>query len=311
MVINYSLESINNYSKEFQEIKQAFYSLPDNDPYKEELYKNILNMYNFIDENNQDNKPKFRLLNSLESGKIELEQLGYTSTKIQEIYSSAYSSKIGGQTNRRGISELVKEQSSIVVFLKAGSFIIEIDSIGSEEKKVEIDILEQNIDKFKLVNELMESISLIVNDEDVISFLSKYGHKALLNTQKWFKELSKDNIEFEYINKNNNIINKFTKDKVDEIYKVITEMKEIETSSDFVVKGILVGVINDNKKIIFKDSNKEKFTVQVLDDSLKGIKITTNEYYELKVEKKETKSLEKIKVDYLIDTIYNTSLQER
>lgn len=311
MVAKYPLEFIKDDSSEFYEIKRALYSLPDDDPYKEELYKNILSMYEFINENNQDNKPKIRLLNNLESGKIKLSQLGYTSIQIQEIYSGAYGTKIGIQSNKGKMAELVKEQSNIIASVKAGSFIIEIDSIGDEYERKEIDIMEQRVDKFDLVNQIMDSINSIETEEDVLSYLNNYGHKTLVSTQKWFKELAKDDVEFEYINKKNNIKNIFDKSKVSEVYKAITDMKEFVMATELTIKGTLVGVINDNRKLFFKDINDEKITVEVQDDSLKEINVTTNKYYELSVKKLEKKSFEKIKVDYVIDTVYNSSLQNK
>lgn len=307
---DFSLDFIKSDNKDFQEMIEIFHSLDQNDPYKKDLYKDIVNLYHFIKENKEEHKPQIKLLNNLESGKITLPQLSSASNNIQDIYSMAYAKIHGISFNKGNGKKLLREQSDITAVMKAGSFIIEIDSIGKDLKDESEDMIEQSIDKYELMNNIMVSLSDIENQDDVYSFYEKYGQQSLKKLQEWFGVLKDEQIEFEYKNDMNNIVKKLNKSKIKNIYDSITNMEEKVEIRDYTIKGNLVGVNNKYKKITFEIEKNLTVTVDIEDNSLDKINLTTNKYYELDTKEVTKSTFAKEKISYKVDTLLNSSLDK-
>lgn len=303
MTINI-FENVQKYDKELQEIIALYETLPFSDPYKEELYTNINELIEF---ENELYNPRFRIINGQTPGTTYLSEIGNSATKIQDMFSSAYKKVVGIAENVQ--NKTLLDKTSILANVKLGSIIFEFEEIGKEKKGQE-DLIDINMDKVGLLNELVQDSFLICKDEEYLKgFIGKYGMRSLKNFKDFITELDHNNSYFEYTNSADDIDFIYSKKNIEKVLEIIHDFKPIEHSSDYLIKGFLIGISTENGKLTFRNYNDEKITVNIIDESLKTNKIIVNNYYELLVEKRTIESLESIKDIFECNTINGTMLE--
>lgn len=287
------------------EIISLFDSLPQNDPDKENIYKDIITMLEYERDRKSESKPRIRLLNDEAPGQISLKNLGNSSTNVQNIFSSAYNKVANIQSSRSRFARMVQDQSEIFATLKAGSFIIEIERIGNpvEEDNSQLLAITDSIDSYELIDNIMVSISNLENDEALFTYIENYGIKSLGYVKEWFENLYLEDTEFEYIHKNDNIFKKFDNRRIVEITSLIDSLPEYEEEEAYLLHGTLVGLSNETQKLTFRTIENDRITVQVLDDSMRTNNLVSNEVYEFETKKITKRKANRESVSYIVETI--------
>lgn len=296
--------NVQKYDKELQKIIALYETIPFADPYKQELYNNI---YELIEFESEFYNPRFRIINEQAPGTTYLSEIGNSASKIQDMFSSAYKKVAGIAENVQ--NKTLLDRTSILATVKLGSIIFEFEEIGKEKKGQE-DLIDINMDKVGLLNELVKDSFLISKDEEYLKkFIGKYGMKSLRSFKDFITELDYNNSFFEYTNAVDDIDFIYSKKNIEKVLEIIHDFKPIEHVSDYIIKGFLIGISTESGKLTFRNYNDEKITVNIVDESLKNNKIIVNNYYELSVKKTTIESLDSIKDVFECNSINGTTLE--
>jgi len=293
--------NLKNVPINIQEMIDLYNQIPSRDPDKYLFYKNIETIIELELEKNSSKHIQIKLLNDDGSGRISLDQLSKTSEYVQNAYSNAIGKIVGISDRRNRKYKSLEDETTIIAKLKAGSFIISVDSIGKVKSDTKMDLLLEDIKKEDTLSSIIYEAFKIQDVESLDNYINKFGYRSLKNIQKWFANLAETKTPFEFSDNKFEKI-EFSLDKIENIEKLITEIEFEEQEEEYNVTGKVLKIDSIKNDIIIKDLNLGKIEIKLNEDFLQDENISDylkiNKYYSCKVKKQVVKYPTKTKVTY-------------
>lgn len=307
--MNYDQKKLPAYSQ----IENLHHELKSTDTrYQESMNMMFNDIQHFEWLKKKESKPKVRILNDLSSGIIDIETLSKVIYGLQRIFTGAYNAINGNGSNLGKIPDSVKDKSKLLVTgFSQGSFIVELDSLETLRKESDISLLENNFDEIELLDDLIKKVDSLDGYEDLTTFVEKYGSRTFNYTREWLRDLSSQDIELEFINKNYGDNAYFSRSRIKDLSNRFSTIDINENREQVEIFGRLISINSYNSFIEFMLVNGETIKIKVKDKSLETVNLTTNLFYKLMVNRIEINdSLGKTDLLYEIKTVKNTELEK-
>ena len=285
-------------------MKVGIDSLNDNNIYKDTLYLGLSQIQEFekekLDKEEANTVFSFRIISEkYPSGSIDLTSLNDTTRHIQEALITA-SSNLTGFSGSRGPApqDIIERNRLIITSTRAGSFIVNLRPNTPSQTEL---FSEQNSSI-----EILEDLLLKIEEPSkIIDVVEKYGVHTWNSLKKWVNSLEKNDLEFEFFNKQDN--KKIGFDKL-AIHNINVAFKENTVKEEFLketIIGTLIKIDNNAKEITIKDDRKkEDIKIFIKDNSLKTAHLISNDKYSIDLEVQSVRyNNNKETVRYIADSV--------
>lgn len=262
-----------------EHIEESLQKLDKNNPYHQLAQFSFNEIVRF--EQNQRIKKEdllVRIHSPLPSGKVSLRSLNLVSSGIQRVFTSLYNTFFGKGNNRGMIPKEICESSELILSgTSAGSFKLHLNLKSSNPIIASHD------------SAALEQLTQLLDDlekrDDYTDIAEEYGNRTFNILRNWFQELEKGNVEFEYLNNQNNKIVVLNKEKIRKATQQLETIKTKEILEPLMVSGELVSASSTNNSFaIILDTGetlKGKTTAEVFKMGL-----TINNKYKFNLTKK-------------------------
>lgn len=282
-----------------------------NSPYEKSINLMMSDIQEFERRKKKEYSPKLRIINDFSSGIVDVDTLTTVIQGLQRTFNGAYNAIRGNGSNFGRIPKRVIEESQLVVTgFSKGSFIIEFNSIDSISENRNEELFESTFNEIELLNDLLDNINQAVDYVSVSHFVESFGVRTFNYTREWFKDLSIKDVAIEYKNPKYEINTYFDKSRIRHIADTLSKIDINESVETINMNGKLVGVNQNSSYIDFLINENKEVKVKIKDDSLEHLKLTTNEYYSLDINKIEVNdSIGKSSVIYEAPTLKGTEME--
>lgn len=282
-----------------------------NSRYEKAINLMMSDIQEFERRKGKKDSPQIRIVNDFSSGVIDVDTLTTVIHGLQRTFNGAYNAIRGNGSNIGRIPKRVMKESQLVVTgFSKGSFIIEFNSIENITESRNEELLEIDFNEIELLNDLLDNINHAVDYTNVSNFVESFGVRTFNYTREWFKDLSLKNVEIEYKNPKYEIDTYFDKPRIKHIADTLSKIDIKESVEIINMNGKLVGVNQNSSYIDFLINDRNEVKVKIKDDSLEHLKLTTNEYYSLDINKIEVNdSIGKSSIIYEAPTLKGTEME--
>jgi len=260
-------------------MKKELENLSEDNPFKDALESGMDSIETFEEQKEglrADTDGYFKILSpKYHSGQIDANTLSDTVDGLQKIIYNIADLKYGKASKRGKISETIKADFDLIITgTKAGSFIIEI---GDPDKQLNLFRDAGPIDI------LTETFSTIYTHPSPKKILTQYNLRTYNSLKSFFKNLNKNQSEFEIYNGRNQERIFFDEKNIQlntENFKA--DIKEEEEKRQ-PLEGVLKRVDVANQTLSIENDNSELMTINVDDERFKDVELTTNKNYNFSV----------------------------
>lgn len=295
----------------FKDINESMKNIEDTSPFSNILKKMHEDVVDFETRKGDSFKDaSIRIHSDCTSGTIDFDTLNSVLTGLQEFSISAFNDKYGTKSEMGKIPFDILSQSKLILTgVSPGSFIVSFDALQNKqiEKQLTLFPIEEN-NVVDVISEALKDVSEINVSEKATEFVEKFGKRTYKHTLKWFAEIERRDIAFEYNDEKKKEIIYFDENRVKTINSALKSVhKEVLTRNEK-IQGILVAVDNKKKTLIIQNADENFIKIKVRDDSLQEVKMITNQIYSLfvEIESKITEfNVEAPNEKYYLDTVFN------
>ncbi|MFE4524757.1 hypothetical protein ACFRCQ_22065 [Cytobacillus firmus] len=257
-------------------LERSLQDIPENSPFKE-IAQYSFNEIQKFEQNKTKEDLLIRILSPLPSGKISLSALNTVSSGIQRVFTSVYNTFLG-KGNTRGMipKDIVDSSELILTATSPGSFKLHIDL-----KNQNPIIASHDSDALKQFSDLFDAL---YKQDDYTVIAEEYGIRTFNILKNWFQDLNRGNVEFEYLNNQENKRVFLSKDLINNATKQLESIKTRELLEPLELLGELVSASSTNNS----------FAISANDTLIKGktsadvfkLGLTINKLYKFNLTKK-------------------------
>lgn len=256
---------------------------------KASVFKEIVNSIDneiALFESNINNSYKdtsIRIITDHISGMIDFNTLSSVLVGLQDLTTAAFKDKLGSIVDGNITSLNLNHADLILTGVSEGSFVISFDTVENKKIEKQLSLLDNEINIIEEIGCIMDTISKVDDQENARKLVENYGKDTYKKTTKWFGDMKKKKISFEF----NDAINKdtlsFDEKNIKKINKSLRSIKKEVLTSYQKISGVLIAIDNKKGTIILECEDDKLIKIKVLDDSLQTKKMTTNKRYDFDV----------------------------